>query len=262
MLQRTALIVAVALCNFFHSQSAQASDCPEFTFLKVGPFGANTNPVSVATADFNKDSRPDLVVANQQSGDVSVLLGNGDGSFQTASNYPSGLYPQAVAVGDFNHDSKMDFVVANAYVAGTVSVFLGNGDGTFPPAVTYDTGPGPLAMAVGDLNGDGHLDLAVADDDGISVLLGKVDGTFHGATNYAAGDFAVALGRFDAGNTLDLVVANNSGASVLWATGRHFPGTCELPAEWGHFVAVADFNDDDKDDLAVANFLTLARSQC
>ena len=128
--------------------------------------------------DFNGDGKPDLVIASEGgtysgSGEVSVLLNNGNGTFQAALNYSSvGSYYDSVAVGDFNGDGKLDVALAN-YGISNVSVLLGNGNGTFQPAITYPAGSNPLAVAVGDFNGDGRPDIAVANGSGnnVSVLL-------------------------------------------------------------------------------------------
>src|SRR6516164_340033 len=126
-------------------------------------FDAGSGPQSVAVGDFNGDGKPDLAVVNSYSNNVSVLLGNGDGTFQPAVSYGtgSGTGPAFVAVGDFNHDGKLDLAVANSN-SSNVSVLLGNGDGTFQTAVNYDVGGAPTSIAVGDFNHDGKLDLAVA----------------------------------------------------------------------------------------------------
>jgi len=117
-------------------------------------FGAGTNPDSAAVGDFNGDGKMDLAVANEGSDNVSILLGNGDGTFQAAVNYGAGTDPDSVAVGDFRGDGKLDLVVAN-YYSNNVSVLLGNGDGTFQAAVNYGVSA-PTSVAVGDFNGDGR----------------------------------------------------------------------------------------------------------
>jgi len=100
-----------------------------------------------------------------------VLLGNGDGTFQAAVNYPVETAPNSVAVGDFNGDGKPDLAVANSGSGGPVSVLLGNGDGTFQAAVNFGAGSTPASVAVGDFNGDGKPDLAVANQVNVSILL-------------------------------------------------------------------------------------------
>src|SRR5439155_12280870 len=124
--------------------------------------------------------------------------------------------PASVAVGDFNGDGKQDLAVANEYSA-NVSVLLGKGDGTFQMAVNYYVvGKYPQFVTVGDVNGDGKLDLIVVNNGGassqgnVSVLLGRGDGTFQTAVNYAAGagPSSVAIGDFDGDGKPDLAVAN------------------------------------------------------
>ncbi len=82
-------------------------------FLAAQNFATDTEPLSVAVGDFNGDGRPDLAVANFGSNSVSVLLGNGNGTFQAAQNFTTGSNPASVAVGDFNGDGRLDLAVAN-----------------------------------------------------------------------------------------------------------------------------------------------------
>ena len=116
----------------------------------AGPTGSV--PQSVTTGDFNRDGKTDLAVANAGSDNVSVLLGNGDGTFHAAVNYDAGTSPSSVTTGDFNGDGKTDLAVANA-ASNTVSVLLGNGDGTFQAAVNYNVGSDPASVTTGDVNG-------------------------------------------------------------------------------------------------------------
>src|SRR5207302_1161458 len=142
-----------------------------------------TGPSSVAVGDFNGDGKLDLAVTTEAGSPapplpadtVSVLLGNGDGTFQAAPNSPVGTVgPSSVAVGDFNGDGVPDVAVASAAPtlsgtgtgSGTVSVLLGNGDGSFRASLNVAVGMDPRFVAVGDFNGDGVPDLAVAEDGG------------------------------------------------------------------------------------------------
>jgi hypothetical protein len=156
---------------------------------------------------------------------VSVLLGNGNGTFQPAVSYAVGSSPTSVVVGDFNGDGKLDIAVTNAGVD-TVSVLMGNGNGTFQPAVNYNTvGNDPTSLAVGDFNNDGHPDLVTANsgDNTVSVLVNNGNGTFQPAVSYAVGPLptSVAVGDFNGDGKLDLVTANAGGnftVSVLLNT--------------------------------------------
>jgi hypothetical protein len=190
----------------------------------------------VAVGDFNGDGVPDLAVTNSGPRTVSVLLGNGDGTFRTAFNCPVGAAPTCVAVGDFDRDGILDLVVNNNVASGTVSVLMGNGDGTFRAAGSYAAGISASAVAVADLNGDGILDLAVANggSNNVSVLLGNGDGTFGAAVNYPAGGGdqpfprSMAVGDFNGDGTPDLVVASDTVSVLLGKWRWDLPGGHQL----------------------------------
>jgi len=225
-----------------------------------------TNPSSVVTADLPGNGKLDVVITNGGSNIIRIFLGNGDGTFQAAVNYPAGTNPSSVAVGDFNGDGKLDLAVANSG-SNNVCIFLGKGDGTFQAAVNYAVGAGPAALAVGDFDGDGKLDLAVANSgsQNVSVLLGRGDGTFQAAVDYGAGTnpSSVAVGDFDGDGKLDLAVANSDihdtgtvdNVCILLGNGNGtFQSAVNYPTGSNSTsVAVGDFNGDGKLDLAVAN---------
>jgi VCBS repeat protein len=106
----------------------------------------------VAVGDFNGDGKPDLAVTGENSSDVSILLGNGDGTFQAPVSYAAGTTPLFVAVGDFNGDGKPDLVVANLE-SNQVSILLGDGGGTFQSPASYAVEGQPVSIAIGDFNG-------------------------------------------------------------------------------------------------------------
>jgi hypothetical protein len=254
--------------------------------------------IAVAVGDVNGDGKPDVLVANHcfdttcANGSVSVLLGNGDGTFQTPVSYGSGgLYALSVAVGDVNGDGKPDVLVANycedssCATNGSVSVLLGNGDGTFQAARSYDSGgPGgqnAIAVAVGDVNGDGKPDLAVTNQcasstncdmdfgpGSVGVLLSNGDGTFQAPVVYSSGGqdaIAVAVADVNGDGKPDLLVSHwcvssdtcdEGGVGVLLGNGD---GTFQAPVVYSSgglyalSVAAADVNGDGKPDLLVAN---------
>src|SRR6267143_1107003 len=220
------------------------------------------NPTSVTAGDFNGDGKLDLAVTNEGSNNVSVLLGNGDGTFQAAVSYPAGSGPVSVTSGDFNGDGKADLVVANPGAgSNSVSVLLGNGDGTFQAAVSYPAGSVPFSVTSGDFNGDGMLDLAVTNEgsNNVSVLLGNGDGTFRAAADYSVGaqPFSVTAGDFNGDGKPDLAVANagSNNVSVLLGNGD---GTFQAAVSYGVgsspvSLVSGDFNGDGKLDLAAAN---------
>ena len=164
---------------------------------------------SGVVGDINLDGYPDLIVAANNSDNVSILLGNGDGTFRTTVIYEVGDYPQSVSLGDFNLDGKPDIVVVND-LSDNVSILLGNGDGNFQAAVNYGAGDRPFKAFVNDLNLDGKLDLLVAKDlsDNLSILFGNGDGTFQTFMNYGVerySPFSVCIEDFNLDGKADLV---------------------------------------------------------
>jgi hypothetical protein len=126
----------------FQTSPNTSGPCSKPSFAAAVDLQVGSNPWSVAIGDFNGNGKADLAVANKGSGNVSILLGNGNGTFQATVNYSVGASPTSVAVGDFNGDGKADLAVANSGSM-NVSILLGNGDGTFQTAVNYVVGSTP-----------------------------------------------------------------------------------------------------------------------
>lgn len=247
-------------------------------------------PLSVAIADVNGDGHPDLIVANEcqdksdcSNGNVAVLLGNGDGTFQAPVSYNSGGYfAYSVAIGDVNGDGIPDLVVSNICQSsgscddGSVSVLWGNGNGTFQAAISYGTGGMAAAsVAISDVNGDGYPDIVVANEcatssdchGAASVLLNHGDGRFQPPISYSSGGYdavSIAVGDVNGDGHLDLVVANacesipchsNGGVGILLGNGDGTFQSAVTYKSGGFFsasVVVGDVNGDGYLDLIVA----------
>ncbi|MBR0828506.1 VCBS repeat-containing protein [Bradyrhizobium manausense] len=225
-------------------------------------YATGSGPLSVASGDLNGDGKPDIVTANANDNTVSVLLNNGNGSFQTQTTYGTGPGPLSVAIGDLNGDGKPDLVVANGNSFSTDSVLLGNGDGTFQPKTNVVVGESHQVV-IGDLNGDGKLDLVNANSNSgtVSISLGNGNGTFQSRTTYAVasapGPISVAIGDVNGDGKPDLATADYSvnTASVLLGNGN---GTFQAAASYAAgsqpgLVQVADLNGDGRQDIVVAN---------
>ena len=224
---------------------------------------SGNQPYFTASAALRGAGQPlDLVTANYSSGTISVLLGNGDGTFQAPVTYAVGTNPIALAIGDLTGDGKLDIAVAN-YGSSNVSVLVGNGDGTFQSAVNYAVGSNPRGVAIGDLDGKNGNDLAVANwgSGNVSVLLNKGNGTFAGAINYNVGSNPgnLVIADFNGDGKLDVATANSSsntvsilpgngdgtfGGQITYATGS---GTNPID------VVAVKLTGDGKYDLATAN---------
>jgi Bacterial Ig-like domain (group 3)/FG-GAP-like repeat len=234
-----------------------------------GTFGASTTyetggPMSnaVAVADVNNDGVPDIVVTNMCTettgcSGVAVLLGRGDGTFQSAVGYASGgLETGEVAVADVNGDGAADLVLTSncqlfTCAGGTITLLLNNGDGTFKPFTTLSDSKGPVAIA--DMNGDGHPDLVT----GSGVMLGVGDGTFQSANSQvAAGALSITLADLNGDGNQDVVSVLPTGIAVQLGNGD---GTLQAQVKYTTgganplWIAIADLNGDNIPDLAVVN---------
>src|SRR5580658_1135275 len=251
-----------------------------------GSFGTGTTipvgagPTWISTGFFNTKTDTtntivDLAVANQTAGTVSILHGNGDGTFtvEPTLTLPSGAGPTAIAVADFNDDGFADLAVVNKN-ANTVSIFLGNGDETFQtPPTTLVTGNAPTAIVAQAFNPNapGIIDLAVTNstDDTLQIFLGNGKGTFTNGVTYDTGVTPVFVASADVNldGNLDLVVADSGAATTTNTVGNSvsvflgngdgtfiLPGGARMDFAAGttptSFV-IADFNDDGIPDLIV-----------
>lgn len=236
--------------------------------LNVQATAGNYQPRFVVMGDVNGDQILDTVTANGTTNNVTVLLGNGDGTYLPKRDFATGNDPRAVAIGDVNRDGWNDLVTTN-YADATVSVLLGKGDGTFQPAKDYPIGDAPVAMALADVNGDGKLDWVTANSgpfsNSVSVGLGIGNGTFQAAQEYMTGNAPQSVLAIDVNGDgkLDLVTASgeNNSISVLLGNGN---GTFAAKHDYASSVlspnprslSAADVNEDGKVDLVTASFDT------
>lgn len=216
-----------------------------------------SQPETVVTGDFNQDGIPDLAITSFP-GAVSVLLGNGDGTFRGHVDYATGTGAKGIVSGDFNGDGTLDLAIANQN-SNTISILLGNGDGTFQGHVDYPAGTGPFSLATGDFDGDGALDLAVVNQSAnqVSILLGVGHGRFEFLASYLTGKlpFGIVTGDFNLDGMLDLAVANYTDGTVSILLGNG-DGTFRAHTDYAtgplpEMLATADLNGDGKLDLAV-----------
>jgi len=260
----SAVVAMTALCatRSPRESSPRGTGAPRF------PVG--TTPGSVEVADLNGDGKPDLIVANDRSNNVTILLGDGTGGFAqpTGSPFPAGHSPNDIAIGDFNRDGKPDLAFAN-HEQKHLTVLLGDGRGAFVPAshspFPVEVRPHTHGVAAGDFNGDGNLDL-VTDSwgtDQVEVLFGDGKGGFRTPGSFfAVGRHPyqrVRVADVNGDGTPDIITTNLEGdnVTILLSDGRGgFTPSSGSPFPCGDSpfnFAVGDVNGDGKPDLAIVN---------
>ncbi|HXI69734.1 MAG TPA: VCBS repeat-containing protein [Verrucomicrobiae bacterium] len=257
-----ASILATILCQL--PLSAMAADQPSFAARRV--FNAGNYPFAVTVGDFNKDGILDVAASGgSYPGGVSVLLGNGDGTFQPAVTYTNAPFLNMVTAVDINHDTNLDLIASG--LSQGAWVMLGNGNGTFQPA-TQIPGPSGTPVAFGNINGDAIPDLVYVSSGSLGIVMAtnKGNGTFQTTGNYynpAIAPVFVALQDMNNDGRNDIVTANvgtvginPGGVSVLLGKGD---GTFQNPTNTfvgtnDQFLAVGDFNHDGTNDVAVTEY--------
>lgn len=225
---------------------ASMAQAQHLQFSAPVTYAVGNSPQQVVAADLNGDGKQDLVVLNGGDQTISVLLGNGDGTFQPAIAQPAGSsIVSTIAVADLVGDGKPDLAVSNGS-ANSVSIMLGNGNGTFQAAVQYNLTTSADFVAIADFNGDKKPDLLVVSSGGpgtsnpttgtIAILLNNGDGTFQVPKTTTTGSYVgttafVAVGDFNNDGKLDVATANSAvpgncinGANCTSANVIVFPG--------------------------------------
>ena len=232
---------------------------PQPLLLPTNPVGCTPSPNE--PSDFDGDGVTDIVTCNV-GGNVSVLLGNGNGSFQPATTYAVGTAPAGLAVLDCEGDGDMDIATANN---GTDNIALlrNNGNGTFAPATFFDsTGFQEYALTAADMNNDGIDDLVVGVQfqGRVIVMLGNGDGTFAFASSTLAGGsvWMIGTGDLNGDGNMDVHTANgvSSSGSVLLGNGAGGLGASQVVAMAGQSVAtdVGDMDGDGDLDWVLSSF--------
>lgn len=258
----------LAIPNVLHKNVSVLLNNGSGTFAGAVNYPVDFNPECIVVADFNGDGKLDLAIGNffggpTSAGTVSILLGNGNGTFQTAVNYAAGT-PEDLAVADLNGDGKWDLAVASNS-ANKATVLLGNGDGTFQAGVPYNTGAGPAGITIADFNGDNKPDLATANLGGfsnssISILIGNGNGTFQDAVHIDLGTRTTDLVArdLDGDTKQDLIVVGVDIDAILVLMGNG-NGTFQGQVSYGtggnepQHLDLADFNGDGKVDVVAVN---------
>ena len=237
------------------------------SFAPPVSYAVGTNPFDGELGDLNGDGKPDLAVANNGSSNISVLLGNGDGTFAAKTDYDVGQPAYGVVFTDLNSDGKLDIVAETSFSSTqNVSVLLGNGNGTFQTRVDYAFSglAQPNSILASDFNNDTKPDIVVVNGSGATVFLGNGDGTLNTPASYGSSDFAtsVAVGDFNADGKIDLAVSSYgfsiNGVGVVSVMLGKGDGTFFSPVNYSSAISPfsivkGDFNGDGKLDLATAN---------
>ncbi|CAF4262542.1 unnamed protein product, partial [Adineta steineri] len=239
-----------------------------FTNAVTYSTGKNSDPSAIFVADFNSDNQTDLAIANSGSGNVGILYGKGDGSFQSVITYSAGFqsHPDSIVCGYIDNDTYLDIVIADSS-SDNIAILYGYENGTFGTAVSYTdpTFSNPSALALNDVNYDNILDIIVTNfgTDNVGILTGDVYGNFTLGRFYqlvnGADPKGITTGMFDESTRWNMFVAESGTGTVdllIRRSAAYFENILSYTtgsSPHPYAVIVNDFNNDNKSDVVAVD---------
>ena len=247
-------LVIIGVCLSSVAVGAPALQIFESPFVN---FDAGNIPGPIRLADMNGDGVDDLVVGNESSSTVTVLAGNGDGTFTSLfETAPIPRGPNDVATGDLNGDSRPDVAIVNWH-SGQVWIYLSGSQDVLSPGILVDNQGDDFSVEVADMDSDGRMDLVVGhrNSSAVSILPGNGDGTFKApmGVDTAANPALVAIGDLNSDGIMDLAAGCSSGYVTvrLGSGGGSFGIRTDLATGSPSAIAIQDVNRDGHPDLVV-----------